>query len=81
MQECQREVTKVVSLVINHIKFTKCVKSDYMFTDMYTLSQKVWFVCLFVLRFYGPVNPMGSCQALSIYLTTRLPGRRSPQSG
>ena len=28
---------------------------------------------LFVLRFYGPVNPMGSCRARSVYLTTRLP--------
>ena len=25
----------------------------------------------FVLRFYGPVNPMGSCRARSVYLTTR----------
>ena len=39
------------------------------------------FVCLFVLRFYGPVNPMGSCRARSIYLTTRLLGRLSPLSG
>ena len=31
--------------------------------------------CLFVLRFYGPVNPMGSCQARSVYLTTHLLGR------
>ena len=23
-----------------------------------------------VLRFYGPVNPMGSCRAQSVYLTT-----------
>ena len=38
-------------------------------------------VCLFVLRFYGPVNPMGSCQARSVYLTTRLLGRFSPLSG
>ena len=38
-----------------------------------------WF--LFVLRFYGPVNPMGSCQARSIYLATRLLGRLSPLSG
>ena len=30
------------------------------------------FVCLFVLRFYGPVNPMGSCRARSVYLTTHL---------
>ena len=38
-------------------------------------------VCLFVLRFYGPVNPMGSCQARSVYLTTRLLGRLNPLSG
>ena len=38
-------------------------------------------VCLFVLRFYGPVNPMGSCRARSVYLTTRLLGRFSPLSG
>ena len=37
--------------------------------------------CLFVLRFYGPVNPMGSCQARSVYLTTPLLGRLSPLSG
>ena len=28
-----------------------------------------------MLRFYGPVNPMGSCRARSVYLTTRLLGR------
>ena len=38
-------------------------------------------VCLFVLRFYGPVNPMGSCRARSVYLTTRLLGRLCPLSG
>ena len=37
--------------------------------------------CLFVLRFYGPVNPMGSCRARSVYLTTRVLGRFSPLSG
>ena len=36
---------------------------------------------LFVLRFYGPVNPMGSCWAWSVYLTTHLLGRLSPLSG
>ena len=36
---------------------------------------------LFVLRFYGPVNPMGSCRARSVYLTTLLLGRLSPRSG
>ena len=35
---------------------------------------------LFVLRFYGPVNPMGPCRARSFYLTTRLLGRLSPLS-
>ena len=34
-------------------------------------------LCLFVLRFYGPVNPIGSCLARSVYLTTRLLGRPS----
>ena len=38
-------------------------------------------VCLFVFRFYGPVNPMGSCRARSVYLTTRLLGRLSPLTG
>ena len=37
--------------------------------------------CLFVLRFYDPVNPMGSCRARSVHLTTRLLGRLSPPSG
>ena len=27
-------------------------------------------ISLFVLRFYCPVNPMGSCRARSFYLTT-----------
>ena len=38
------------------------------------------FVCL-CWGFYGPVNPMGSCRAQSVYLTTRLLGRLSPLSG
>ena len=38
-------------------------------------------LCLFVLRFLGPVNPLGSCQARSVYLTTRLLGRLSHLSG
>ena len=39
------------------------------------------FLYLSVLRFYGPVNPMGSCRARSVYLTTRLLDRLSPLSG
>ena len=37
--------------------------------------------CLFVcVEVYSPVNPMGSCRARSVYLTTRLLGRLSPLS-
>ena len=39
------------------------------------------FVCLFVLMFYGLVNPIGSCRAWSVYLTTCLLGRLSPLCG
>ena len=38
------------------------------------------YFCLFVLRFYVPVNPMGSCRARSVNLTTRLLGWLSPLS-
>ena len=38
-------------------------------------SDEVKDFCLFVLRFYGPVDPLGSCQAQSTYLTTLLLGR------
>ena len=41
---------------------------------------RIAIVCLFVLRFYCPVNPMGACRAWSVYLTTRLLGRLSPLS-
>ena len=49
-----------------------------------SVSGKRMFTILvnrFVLRFYGPVNPMGSCRVRSVYLTTRLLGRLSPLSG
>ena len=50
--------------------------------DILWPSQPVMIMyILFVLRFYGPVNPMGSCQAQSVYLTTSLLGRLSPLSG
>ena len=45
---------------------------------MYKLS---WIVTVFVLRFYDPVNPMRSCGAWSVYLTTRLLDRLSPLNG
>ena len=43
-------------LIINQI-LSKCI---FVFVMLY----------LFVLRFYGPVNPMGSCRVRSVYLTT-----------
>ena len=46
-----------------------------------SLSRLIWICALFVLRFYGPVNLMGSCRARSVYLTTHLLGRLSPLSG
>ena len=45
---------------------------------MFPCMSKYLFV--FVLRFYSPVNPMGSCQLRSVYLTTHLLGRLSPLS-
>ena len=45
-------------------------------------TYNICFVCLFVLlRFYSPVNLMGSCLAQSVYLTTLLLDRLSPLSG
>ena len=37
------------------------------------LNSHLWSktTILFVLRFYGPFDPVGSCQARSVYLTTR----------
>ena len=44
------------------------------------LGELDFFYC-FVLRFYGPVNTMGSCQARSVYLTTLLLDRLIPLDG
>ena len=54
-------------------------KEDCKFFLIWVYVNKCLFV--FVLRFYGSVNPMGSCQAWSVYLTTCLLGRLSPLSG
>ena len=63
------------------------LSESLLWDDCHVYPQHVFFFCffglkcLFVLRFYGPVNPMGSCRAWSVYLTTRLLGRLSPLSG
>ena len=50
-------------------------------TDVWQADNCQKLLILFVLRFYGPVNPIGSCRARSVYLTTHLLGRLSPLSG
>ena len=37
--------------------------------DAHSLFKQVRLRVLFVLRFFDPVNPMGSCRAWSVYLT------------
>ena len=56
----------------------KLYKYFWIFIHQFIMIQ---CLSLFVLRFYGPNNPMGSCRARSVYLTTRLLGRHSPLSG
>ena len=47
---------------------------------VFTVCKNSLAIFLFVLRVYGPVNPMGSCRVRSVYLTTHLLGRLSPLS-
>ena len=57
------------------------MKCPILFSGKNKKNNTNMFFSLFVLRFYGPVNPMGSSRARSVYLTTRLMGRLSPLSG
>ena len=70
-KEAGRRETATVCEMVHLLKMTSTISSVSL----------CCYVCLFVLRFYGPVNPMGSCRARSVYLTTRLLGRLSPLSG
>ena len=72
----QRTVT---ILAIFHSPYLR--RLHMKFEQTWPRGSRAEVVCLFVLRFYGPVNPMGSCRARSVYLTTRLLGRLSPLSG
>ena len=72
------------SFGFNFPSFVRSVFDDVFFSAVISCQYNViWYLgrALFVLRFYGPVNPMGSCRARSVYLTTRLLGRLSPLSG
>ena len=64
----QRIISRVLNIVLDRYEKKSRLKNAL-------------FKCLSVLRFYGPVNPIGSCRARSVYLTTRLLGRLSPLSG
>ena len=61
----------------------KCFQFYYLLRTKSSIFRTIlygeFFFC--VLWFYGPVNPMGSCRARSVYLTTRLLGRLGPLSG
>ena len=71
-----------LSIPLPNIKIFQTIKNYgiHKILDLKKNRAKVILV-LFALRFYGPVNPMGSCRARSVYLTTRLLGRLSPLSG
>ena len=57
----------------------KSADPDQLASSLFAKAGHIW-VCLFVLWFYCPVNPMGSCRVWSVYLTTRLLGRLRPLS-
>ena len=65
------------SYTMNHLRMEIKALHGMIPHHWNTISPKN--VC-FVLRFYYPVNPMGSCQAWSVYLTTLLLDRLSPLS-
>ena len=53
---------------------TTCMTNQTLFSgeNIINLSSADFKQSLFVLRFYGLVNPMGSCPAPSVYLTILL---------
>ena len=76
-----RKLPQNYSLEVPSLK-QRTYKGGVIDDNSLQFSIKTWGIhYLFVLRFYGPVNPMGSCRARSVYLTTRLLGRLSPLSG
>ena len=61
----QRGISPIVRKAeLSYLYMTRCLVLFYTSTKI-----------LFVLRFYSPFNPMGSCPAWSVYLTTCLLGR------
>ena len=77
-------ISGVIRILMRVIRLTngKPCRCGYMIFMTWVISlNNLSVMFLFVLRFYGPVNPKGSCRARSVYLTTRLLGRLSPLSG
>ena len=78
---------RLVSFLV--LKLTFEVDIEALYGNIYVSCCIIFFqtlfffvsVCLFMLRFYDPVNPMGSCRARSVYLTPRLLGRLNSLSG
>ena len=76
------EGTKVVSLVQMASNLPSVSSPVKIMTVVSVLFCSVRSAALFVvLRFYVPVNSVGSFRERSVYLTTRLLGRLSPPSG
>ena len=65
----KKKIKLLYNLKISH--WLRAVFSPVNITDVHRLG---FFspLILFVLKFYCPVNPMGSCRVQSVYLTTRL---------
>ena len=73
-------IINIYDFTLKSINKCRCLSDDKVFLKIeivfvkhyapnYMLASK-GFVCLFVLKFYRPVNPMGSYWARSVYLTT-----------
>ena len=83
MQKLLTFFSKNISIyaIFNDPSFNDTITKDVVSFEQLGFASYCLFVCLFVLMFYGPVNPMESCRTRSVYLTTRLLGRLSPLSG
>ena len=68
-------------LLVRHEIKSKIFRPKIKFEAQEGIVNSPSLVCLFVLRFYGTVNPIGSCRAQSVYLATLLLGRISLLSG
>ena len=76
-RECLRWAWLALSAHATKAHFARLYSYHPAYRPQLTKSFKwtgiTWFL-FFVLRFYGPVNPMGSCRARSVYLGTRYVG-------